>query len=218
MAPDRTVRSLRIVQPALVALGVGLSLGALAFVRLSHDLDCALVSLRTESPAPSAAGTLERALAISTDPSLRDVVPAIDLPGNLAARLVPDSGTIAEAKRRSYSALISLRYARGDVLGRYLPLAHMGAVDGVAIQGFHRASEHHFGVPITDLRLGEALLLCDLAASPNDHPLLNGHAAALDRRNRLLARLRDAGRISGSEYEVERRRPLSRGSDHRPIW
>ena len=208
----------RVVLPLLIVLGIAASFAALAFVRFSRDLDGALVAVREQPGAPSLDRPIGRALSLYADPLSRDAVPAIDVPARLAASLWPGRGRAAGLRRRIYSGLLLLRYPRHEIWGHYMDRAPMGTVDGTPTYGFHRASGLHFGVSVGDLSLGEALLLCDLAAAPRGHPLLTDFSAALERRNRLLTRLRDAGLISVSEYADESSRPLSPGSDHRPIW
>ncbi len=222
MPGTRSSRLSRIGVSLLTALGIVSALAALAFVRFSHDLDRDLgraLAVNHDGPVLQTLGRpLGRALSIYAGPSSPHLVPRIDVPSDLASNLVPGPDPISRLKRRVYSKLLVYRYPADKVRGLYLSRAYMGMFDGAPLHGFHRASDRTFGAPVEDLSFGEALLLCDLAAEPQGHPLLSDFSAALDRRNRLLARLRDAGLISGSEYALESTRPLSPGSDHRPIW
>ncbi len=100
----------------------------------------------------------------------------------------------------------------------YLNRTCLGAVNTTPVCGFRKGAEVYFGVPVENLNLGEALLLCDLARSHPKAAFLSDLPAALETRNRLLTRLRDIGHLSRTEYETEVARPLSPASDHRPIW
>ena len=212
----------RIVVLLLIVLGVATSLAALAFVRFSRDLDRdmarTLLAAGRESGPQVLRRPIGRALSLYASSSSPRVVPAIDVPGDLAADLVPGTGPLSSLKRHIYSRLLVYRHPADTVTGLYLSRAYMGTVDGSPLYGFYRASNRHFGVPAGDLSFGEAILLCDLAAAPRDHPLLTDFSAALDRRDRILARMRGAGLISDSEWASESSRPLAPGSDHRPIW
>ncbi|MEQ1473362.1 MAG: transglycosylase domain-containing protein, partial [Candidatus Acidiferrum sp.] len=64
--------------------------------------------------------------------------------------------------------------------------------------GFAAASQFYFGKPVTDLKLQEAALLAGMVNGPKFSPL-NNPALALARRNLVLHRMADEGKITAAE-------------------
>jgi penicillin-binding protein 1A len=73
--------------------------------------------------------------------------------------------------------------------------------------GFAAASQFYFGKPVTDLKLQEAALLAGMVNGPKFSPLSNPEAA-LSRRNLVLHRMEEEGKISPAEETAARKTPL----------
>jgi penicillin-binding protein 1A len=73
--------------------------------------------------------------------------------------------------------------------------------------GFAAAAEFYFGKPVTDLKLQEAALLAGMVNGPKFSPLTNP-AGALARRNLVLYRMEEEGKITPSEEETAKKTPL----------
>src|SRR3984957_18974038 len=73
--------------------------------------------------------------------------------------------------------------------------------------GFAAAAEFYFGKPVGDLKLQEAALLAGMVNGPKFSPLTNP-TGALARRNLVLYRMLEEGRISGAEEEAAKKTPL----------
>src|ERR1700745_142564 len=73
--------------------------------------------------------------------------------------------------------------------------------------GFAAASEFYFGKPVGDLKLQEAALLAGMVNGPKYSPLVNPEGA-LARRNLVLHRMEDEGKITPSEEAAARKTPL----------
>src|SRR5215472_17444294 len=73
--------------------------------------------------------------------------------------------------------------------------------------GFAAAAQFYFGKPVTDLKLPEAALLAGMINGPRFSPLLNPEAA-LARRNLVLHRMEEEGKITPTEEAGARKTPL----------
>ncbi|MEQ1473989.1 MAG: transglycosylase domain-containing protein, partial [Candidatus Acidiferrum sp.] len=73
--------------------------------------------------------------------------------------------------------------------------------------GFAAASQFYFGKSVTDLKLQEAALLAGMVNGPKFSPL-NNPALALARRNLVLHRMADEGKITAAEESEARKTPL----------
>ena len=73
--------------------------------------------------------------------------------------------------------------------------------------GFAAASQFYFGKPVTDLKLQEAALLAGMVNGPKYSPLLNPESA-LSRRNLVLRRMLEEGKITPIEEAAAIKTPL----------
>src|ERR1700745_2466242 len=73
--------------------------------------------------------------------------------------------------------------------------------------GFAAASQFYFGKPVTDLKLQEAALLAGMVNGPKYSPLLNPESA-LSRRNLVLRRMLEEGKITPTEEAAAIKTPL----------
>jgi penicillin-binding protein 1A len=73
--------------------------------------------------------------------------------------------------------------------------------------GFAAASQFYFGKSVTDLNLQEAALLAGMVNGPKFSPIANPEAA-LNRRNLVLRRMEEEGKLSGAEAAAGRKAPL----------
>src|SRR5467141_480636 len=73
--------------------------------------------------------------------------------------------------------------------------------------GFAAAAEFYFGKNVSDLKLQEAALLAGMVNGPKYSPLANPEGA-LARRNLVLHRMEDEGKITPSEEATARKTPL----------
>src|SRR5271165_5503135 len=73
--------------------------------------------------------------------------------------------------------------------------------------GFAAAAQFYFGKPVTDLKLQEAALLAGMIRGPIYSPLADP-ARALARRNLVLHRMEEEGKITPVEEEAAKKTPL----------
>ena len=99
---------------------------------------------------------------------------------------------------------LEIRCSKSKILALYASHAPFGG----NVVGIDAAAWRYFGRPSTELSWGEAATLAVLPNSPSAmHPGRNRELLRL-KRDRLLARLRDAGKIDGTEYALAIAEPL----------
>jgi penicillin-binding protein 1A len=124
----------------------------------------------------------------------------------LAGNLFLDRSDIS-FRRKAQETLLALqierRYTKPQIFtmyGNQVYLAHGN-------YGFAAAAEFYFGKPIGDLKLHEAALIAGMVNGPKFSPLTNP-AGSLSRRNLVLSRMEEAGKITPSEAEAAKKTPL----------
>ena len=124
----------------------------------------------------------------------------------LAGNLFLDRSDIS-FRRKAQETLLALqierRYTKPQIFtmyGNQVYLAHGN-------YGFAAAAEFYFGKPVGDLKLQEAALIAGMVNGPKFSPLSNP-TGALARRNLVLTRMEEAGKITPAEAENTKKTPL----------
>src|SRR3982074_1061310 len=110
-------------------------------------------------------------------------------------------------RRKMQEILLALqierRYTKPQIFTMYsnqIYLAHGN-------YGFAAAAQFYFGKPVTDLKLQEAALLAGMVNGPKFSPI-NNPSSALARRNLVLRRMYDEGKINAAEEVAAIKTPL----------
>src|SRR5438094_872705 len=115
----------------------------------------------------------------------------------LAGNLFLDRSDIS-FRRKAEETLLALqierRYSKPQIFTMYANQVYLAHGD----YGFAAASQFYFGKPVTDLTLPEAALLAGMINGPKYSPLMNPEAA-LARRNLVLHRMEEEGKITPAE-------------------
>jgi penicillin-binding protein 1A len=110
-------------------------------------------------------------------------------------------------RRKMQEMLLSLqierRYTKPQIFTMYANQVYLAHGN----YGFAAAAQFYFGKPVTDLKLQEAALLAGMVNGPKFSPLLNPELA-LSRRNLVLHRMQEEGRINPTEETAARKTPL----------
>src|SRR6266478_2219666 len=110
-------------------------------------------------------------------------------------------------RRKMQEMLLALqierRYTKPQIFTMYANQVYLAHGN----YGFAAATEFYFGKPVTDLKLQEAALLAGMVNGPKYSPLVNAEGA-LARRNLVLQRMEDEGRITSSEEAAAKKSPL----------
>jgi len=110
-------------------------------------------------------------------------------------------------RRKMQEMLLSLqierRYTKPQIFTMYANQVYLAHGN----YGFAAAAQFYFGKPVTDLKLQEAALLAGMIRGPIYSPL-NDPQRALARRNLVLRRMQEEGKITTSEEAAARKTPL----------
>jgi len=111
-------------------------------------------------------------------------------------------------RRKMQEILLALqierRYTKPQIFTMYANQVYLAHGN----YGFAAASQFYFGKPVTDLTLQEAALLAGMVNGPKFSPLSNPEAA-LNRRNLVLRRMEEEGKVTPAEEVATRKSPLS---------
>jgi len=110
-------------------------------------------------------------------------------------------------RRKMQEMLLSLqierRYTKPQIFTMYANQVYLAHGN----YGLAAAAQFYFGKPVTDLKLPEAALLAGMIRGPIYSPL-NDPQRALARRNLVLHRMQEEGKISQTEEAAARKTPL----------
>lgn len=101
------------------------------------------------------------------------------------------------------------RYTKEQILEAYMNEIYLGQNGNAGIYGFGLASYFYFGVPVAELSLDQMALLVGLIKGPSYYDPWRHPENALERRNTVLAVLRNRGHISPERFEMEAAKPLN---------
>ncbi len=124
----------------------------------------------------------------------------------LAGNLFLDRSEIS-FRRKMQETLLALqierRYTKPQIFTMYANQVYLAHGN----YGFAAAAEFYFGKPVTDLKLQEAALLAGMVNGPKYSPLSNP-TGALARRNLVIHRMEEEGKITATEEAAARKTPL----------
>ena len=92
-------------------------------------------------------------------------------------------------------------YTKSQILNQYLNTASYGTNNGKTAVGVEAASQVYFDKDVADLNIGEAALLAGLPQAPTDYNPCSNPKGATQRRNEVLAAMRDQGYITPATYD-----------------
>src|SRR5262249_36167795 len=98
---------------------------------------------------------------------------------------------------------IERRYTKPQIFTMYANQVYLAHGN----YGFAAAAQFYFGKSVTDLNLQEAALLAGMVNGPKFSPIANPEAA-LNRRNLVVRRMEEEGKISAAEANNARKAPL----------
>src|SRR5881392_3295377 len=110
-------------------------------------------------------------------------------------------------RRKMQEILLALqierRYTKPQIFTMYANQVYLAHGN----YGFAAATQFYFGKPVTDLKLQEAALLAGMVNGPKFSPLTNPELA-LNRRNLVIHRMEEEGKITPTEEATARKSPL----------
>jgi penicillin-binding protein 1B len=122
--------------------------------------------------------------------------------------LTPERTLRRKATEALMALLLELHYDKRDILEAYLNEIYLGQDRNRAIHGFGLAALHYFGKPLERLTLPEAALLVGMVKAPAHYDPHRHPGRALERRNLVLAEMRELGYITPEQALRAKAAPL----------
>lgn len=98
--------------------------------------------------------------------------------------------------------LVELTYSKRDILEAYLNEVYLGQRGSVSVCGVGQAAEFYFGKKVGELTLGQAALIAGMIKNPGRYSPYRDMRGAINRRNFVLSKMREAERITEEEYRI----------------
>jgi penicillin-binding protein 1B len=122
-----------------------------------------------------------------------------------ARLLTPERTLLRKLDEAWLAMLVELRHSKQDLLEAYLNEVYLGQRGFLAIRGVGAAARAYFGKEVHQLTAGEAALLAGMLRAPNANSPVLAPARARQRRQTVLARMRELGMLAPADYERARR-------------
>jgi len=111
---------------------------------------------------------------------------------------------VRKAREAVMALVLESRYSKDEILEAYLNEVYLGQDGALAIHGVGRAAQYYFGKDVTELGISESALLAGLIRGPSLYSPARHPEAATERRNLVLALMRDQGTIDDDVYREAR--------------
>jgi penicillin-binding protein 1B len=125
------------------------------------------------------------------------------------SRLLTPERTLS---RKIHEALLSTvlewRYGKDQIFEAYLNEVYLGQSGGSSVRGIGAAARAYFGKEIHQLTLPESALLAGMIRAPNSYSPVSNPERARERRDVVLARMRELDKISEADYRKARKEPV----------
>ncbi|MDY0039992.1 MAG: transglycosylase domain-containing protein, partial [Desulforhabdus sp.] len=131
--------------------------------------------------------------------------------------LEPEKSIKRKVLEASMALVLEAAYQKDDILEMYMNEIYLGQRGSVAIHGMGEAARYYFGRNVENLTLAEAATMAGMIRAPNFYSPYKSPEVSKERRNMVLKRMLDLGKISPQEYQVERALPLRVAKSELPL-
>jgi penicillin-binding protein 1B len=107
-----------------------------------------------------------------------------------------------------FAALVEWRYPKERILESYLNEIYLGQHGPLAVRGVGAAARAYFHKEVHQLTLAESALIAGMVRAPNTYSPFTNRDRARERRDVILARMLELGKIVDAEYQAARREPV----------
>lgn len=121
------------------------------------------------------------------------------------AEVTSRTSYLRKLREARYATALEKRLSKDQILEGYLNIAYFG--DGA--YGIGTAAKHYFDKPVQNLTAPEAALLAGLVQNPTGYDPTKHPAEALTRRNTVLFRMHQLGKIDDATYEQATATPVT---------
>src|SRR3989338_7665487 len=122
--------------------------------------------------------------------------------------LTPERTLRRKVTEMVMALLLELHYDKQEILEAYVNEIYLGQDRNRAIHGFGLAAHHYFGKPLQRLTLAESALLVGMVKGPSLYDPHRHPQRALERRNLVLAEMRELGHINAEQFLRAKASPL----------
>ncbi|HEY7868050.1 MAG TPA: transglycosylase domain-containing protein, partial [Methylomirabilota bacterium] len=122
--------------------------------------------------------------------------------------LNPERTLVRKANEALLSTVLEWRYSKDQILEAYVNEIYLGQRGGAAVRGVGAAARVYLGKEVHQLTLAESALIAGMIRAPNSYSPVANPERARERRDVVLTRLRDLGRISEADYRRARKEPV----------
>jgi penicillin-binding protein 1B len=116
---------------------------------------------------------------------------------------------LRKAREAAIALVLERRYDKDEILAAYLNEVYLGQDGAFGIHGVGSAARHFFGKDVGELDLAESALLAGLIQAPSLYSPLRQPAAAIARRDFVLDRMLEHGRITEGQRDEASGRQLA---------
>jgi penicillin-binding protein 1B len=111
--------------------------------------------------------------------------------------------------KEAFAALIlETKYTKQDILESYLNEIYLGQSGSIAVYGIGQAAQYYFGKSLSQLSVPEAALLAGMIKGPNTYAPVRDPKRAKHRRDLVLLRMKQEGRLSDKQYHAALNTPI----------
>ncbi len=121
-----------------------------------------------------------------------------------AAQAAVAKDYMRKLKELKYAITLEKKMTKDQILEGYLNIVYYGD----RAYGVEAAAQHYFSIPASRLSLSQAALLAGLTQNPGTTDPVNFPERAVARRNVVLDRMRELGRISDKQWTAAKARTL----------
>ena len=121
--------------------------------------------------------------------------------------------TMVRKLKEALAALIlEMKYSKPQILESYLNEIYLGQSGSVAIYGVGEAAHYYFGKSLAQLAASEAALLAGMIKGPNTYAPVRNPKGAKQRRDLVLLRMKQEGKLTDKQYQAAVASPIRTAS------
>jgi penicillin-binding protein 1B len=115
---------------------------------------------------------------------------------------------IRKLKEALAALILETKYSKQDILESYLNEIYLGQSGSIAVYGIGQAAQYYFGKSLSQLSVPEAALLAGMIKGPNTYAPVRDPKRAKHRRDLVLLRMKQEGRLSDKQYQAALNWPI----------
>ena len=165
---------------------------------LQGVIRAAIANIRTGQTTSGASSLTQQYVKISLQYS------ALNQGDTEAARAAVRKDYMRKLKELKYAITLEKQMTKDQILQGYLNLVYYGD----QAYGVEAASRHYFSIPASKLSLSQAALLAGLTQNPGTTDPVNFPEKAIARRDVVLDRMHELGKITDKDWTAAKKRTL----------